>query len=659
MIDRITIDKIRSAANIYDIVKEFVTLKKAGANYKGLCPFHDEKTPSFIVSPSKQLFKCFSCGEGGDAVGFIMKHEQMTYPEALKWIAKRYGIEVREKEETEEEKKESSEREAMFAANQWARDYFTDTLYNNVEGVAIGMAYFRARGFRDDIIKKFQLGFCLPERDAMAQAALKRGYAEEYLVKTGLCVKTEDGKLLDRYHGRVIFPVHTISGRVVAFGGRVLNTEKQKNVGKYVNSPESSIYNKSHELYGLYLAKHAITKHDRCFLVEGYTDVISMHQAGIENVVSSSGTSLTIGQIRLLRRFTHNITLLYDGDAAGIKASLRGIDLLLAEGMNIKVVLLPEGEDPDSFARNNNAQKYWEYIEAHQTDFIRFKTNLLLKDAESDPQKRSEVIRDIVNSIAVIPDRIVRQTYISQCAEQVKMEERIIAAEVGKQMHENNGQRGTENGERRTENGENSTNNGSQQSSPANTILRGMADSSQKEFELVKAIIRHGSAFLFTEQSEDGEKTDWTVANYIAADLEADGISLQTPLYAQILSEALPLTDTEEHKYVSLHYFMQTEMPEIQQLATKVAEDNYVLSTEQLKEHNPDENRLVELIPHLLNEYKFHIVETRLKELLSELLNPEVMQSPERSRAIMEEHVHFSQLKKALSPMIGMRIITR
>ena len=658
MIDRITIDKIRSAANIYDIVKEFVTLKKAGANYKGLCPFHDEKTPSFIVSPSKQLFKCFSCGEGGDAVGFIMKHEQMTYPEALKWIAKRYGIEVREKEETEEEKKESSEREAMFAANQWARDYFTDTLYNNVEGVAIGMAYFRARGFRDDIIKKFQLGFCLPERDAMAQAALKRGYAEEYLVKTGLCVKTEDGKLLDRYHGRVIFPVHTISGRVVAFGGRVLNTEKQKNVGKYVNSPESSIYNKSHELYGLYLAKHAITKHDRCFLVEGYTDVISMHQAGIENVVSSSGTSLTIGQIRLLRRFTHNITLLYDGDAAGIKASLRGIDLLLAEGMNIKVVLLPEGEDPDSFARNNNAQKYWEYIEAHQTDFIRFKTNLLLKDAESDPQKRSEVIRDIVNSIAVIPDRIVRQTYISQCAEQVKMEERIIAAEVGKQMHENNGQRTTDDGQQTEDNGQQTGDNG-QQSTAVNSILRGMADSSQKEFELVKAIIRHGSALLFSEESEDGKKTDWTVANYIAADLEADGISLHTPLYAQILSEALPLADSEEQKYVSLHYFMQAETPEIQQLATQVAEDNYTLSKKQLEEHNPDENRLVELIPHLLNEYKFHIVESRLKELLLELRNPEVLQSPERARTIMEEHARYNQLKKALSPMIGTRIITR
>ena len=658
MIDRITIDKIRSAANIYDIVKEFVTLKKAGANYKGLCPFHDEKTPSFIVSPSKQLFKCFSCGEGGDAVGFIMKHEQMTYPEALKWIAKRYGIEVREKEETEEEKKESSEREAMFAANQWARDYFTDTLYNNVEGVAIGMAYFRARGFRDDIIKKFQLGFCLPERDAMAQAALKRGYAEEYLVKTGLCVKTEDGKLLDRYHGRVIFPVHTISGRVVAFGGRVLNTEKQKNVGKYVNSPESSIYNKSHELYGLYLAKHAITKHDRCFLVEGYTDVISMHQAGIENVVSSSGTSLTIGQIRLLRRFTHNITLLYDGDAAGIKASLRGIDLLLAEGMNIKVVLLPEGEDPDSFARNNNAQKYWEYIEAHQTDFIRFKTNLLLKDAESDPQKRSEVIRDIVNSIAVIPDRIVRQTYISQCAEQVKMEERIIAAEVGKQMHQNNGQRTTDNGQQTEDNGQQTGENG-QQVAAVNSILRGMADSSQKEFELVKTIIRHGSAFLFTEESEDGEKTDWTVANYIAADLEADGIALQTPLYAQILNEAISLVDTEEQKYVSLHYFMQAETPEIQQLATQVAEDNYTLSRKQLKEHNPDENLLVELIPHLLNEYKFHIVESRLKELLLELRNPEVLQSPERARAIMEEHAQFNQLKKVLSPMVGKRIITR
>lgn len=659
MIDRITIDKIRSAANIYDIVKEFVTLKKAGANFKGLCPFHDEKTPSFIVSPSKQLFKCFSCGEGGDAVGFIMKHEQMTYPEALKWIAKRYGIEVREKEETEEEKKESSEREAMFAANLWARDYFTDTLYNNVEGVAIGMAYFRSRGFRDDIIKKFQLGFCLPDRDAMAQAALKRGYAEEYLVKTGLCVKTEDGKLLDRYHGRVIFPVHTISGRVVAFGGRILNTEKQKNVGKYVNSPESLIYNKSHELYGLYLAKHAITKHDRCFLVEGYTDVISMHQAGIENVVSSSGTSLTIGQIRLLRRFTHNITLLYDGDAAGIKASLRGIDLLLAEGMNIKVVLLPEGEDPDSFARNNNAQKYWEYIEAHQTDFIRFKTNLLLKDAESDPQKRSEVIRDIVNSIAVIPDRIVRQTYISQCAEQVKMEERIIAAEVGKQMHENNGHRATENGQQVADNGQQTTDNGAQQSLSVTPILRGMADSCHKEFELVKTIIRHGSAFLFSEESEDGEKTDWTVANYIAADLEADGISFQTPLYAQILNEALPLADTPENKYTSLHYFIRAENPQIQQLATQVAEDNYALSSKQLEEHNPDENRLVELIPHLLNEYKFHIVEMRLKELLSELRNPEVIQSPERSRAIMEEHVHFSKLKKALSSMIGMRIITR
>ncbi len=651
MIDRITIEKIRSAANIYDIVKEFVTLKKAGANYKGLCPFHDEKTPSFIVSPSKQLYKCFSCGQGGDAVGFIMQHEQMTYPEALKWIAKRYGIEVKEKEETEEEKKESSEREAMFAANQWARDYFADTLYNNVEGVAIGMAYFRARGFRDDIIKKFQLGFCLPERNAMAQAALKRGYEEEYLVKTGLCVKTEDGKLLDRYHGRVIFPVHTISGRVVAFGGRVLNTEKQKNVGKYVNSPDSLIYNKSHELYGLYLAKHAITKHDRCFLVEGYTDVISMHQAGIENVVSSSGTSLTIGQIRLLRRFTHNITLLYDGDAAGIKASLRGIDLLLAEGMNIKVVLLPEGEDPDSFARNNNAQKYWEYIEANQTDFIRFKTNLLLKDAENDPQQRSNVIRDIVNSIAVIPDRIVRQTYISQCADQVKMEERIIAAEVGKQIHANNGQQPADNNQQPTDEG--------QQPEATNTIVRSFADSSQKEFELIKAIIRHGSALLFSEETEEGATVDWTVANYIAADLENDGIALQTPLYAQILSEALPLADSADTKYVSLHHFMQAETPEIQQLATQVAEDNYTLSTKQLEEHNPDENRLVELIPHLLNEYKFHIVESRLKELLLELKKPEVLQSPERARAIMEEHARFNQLKKVLSPMIGTRIITR
>lgn len=346
MIDRNTIQRIMDAANIVDVVKEFVTLRKAGVNYKGLCPFHDDKTPSFTVSPSKQLCKCFSCGKGGNVVHFIMEHEQMSYPEAIRWLGKKYGIEIEEKELTDDEKRSATERESMFVLNEWARDYFSNLLRNHVDGVAVGMAYFRQRGFRDDIIRKFQLGFCLPEKDALAKAAVAKGFNQEYLVKTGLCFRTDDGRLLDRYHGRVIFPVHTVSGKVVAFGGRILSSEKK--VAKYVNSPESEIYSKSHELYGLYLAKHAIVKQNRCYLVEGYTDVISMHQNGIENVVSSSGTSLTEGQIRLLHRFTDNITVLYDGDSAGIKASLRGIDMLLSEGMNIKVLLLPDGEDRKS-----------------------------------------------------------------------------------------------------------------------------------------------------------------------------------------------------------------------------------------------------------------------------------------------------------------------
>ena len=356
MIDQYTIARILDAADIVDVVKEFVTLRKAGVNYKGLCPFHDEKTPSFVVSPSKQLCKCFSCGKGGNVVHFIMEHEQMSYPEALKWLAKKYGIEIQERELTDEEKAQATERESLFVLNEWARDYFIDLLHNHVDGVAVGKAYFRQRGFRDDIIRKFQLGYCLPDRDAMARTAIAKGYRPEFLEKTGLCYKTDDGRLLDRYHGRVIFPVHTVSGKVVAFGGRILSSDKK--LAKYVNSPESSIYHKSNELYGLYFAKGAIVKHNRCYLVEGYTDVISMHQSGIENVVASSGTSLTAGQIRLIHRFTDNITVLYDGDAAGIKASLRGIDMLLAEGMNISVLLLPDGDDPDSFARKHNAEEY-------------------------------------------------------------------------------------------------------------------------------------------------------------------------------------------------------------------------------------------------------------------------------------------------------------
>lgn len=385
MIDQPTIDRILDAAQIYDVVSDFVTLRKRGVNYVGLCPFHDDKTPSFYVSPAKGLCKCFACGKGGNAVHFIMEHEQMSYPEALKYLAKKYGIEIKERELSSEEKIAQGERESLFIVNNFARDYFQNILKNHVDGRSIGMAYFRSRGFRDDIIEKFQLGYCTESHDALAQEALKKGYKKDYLVKTGLCYETDDHRLRDRFWGRVIFPVHTLSGKVVAFGGRVLAGATKGVKVKYVNSPESEIYHKSNELYGIYFAKQAIVKQDRCFLVEGYTDVISMHQSGIENVVASSGTALTSGQIRMIHRFTNNMTVLYDGDAAGIKASIRGIDMLLEEGMNVKVCLLPDGDDPDSFARKHNATEFQAFIQENETDFIRFKTNLLLEDAGKDP----------------------------------------------------------------------------------------------------------------------------------------------------------------------------------------------------------------------------------------------------------------------------------
>ncbi|EJX10734.1 DNA primase, partial [gut metagenome] len=439
MIDQSTIDRILDAAQIYDVVSEFVTLRKRGVNYVGLCPFHDDKTPSFYVSPAKGLCKCFACGKGGNAVHFIMEHEQMSYPEALKFLAKKYGIEVKERELSDEEKQIQNERESLFIVNQFARDYFQQILHNHVEGRSIGMAYFRNRGFRDDIIEKFQLGYCTDSHDALAQEALRKGYKREYLIKTGLCYEKEDGSLRDRFWGRVIFPIHTLSGKVVAFGGRVLASATKGVKVKYVNSPESNIYHKSNELYGIYFAKQAIVKQDRCFLVEGYTDVISMHQAGVENVVASSGTALTIGQIRMIHRFTNNMTVLYDGDAAGIKASLRGIDMLLAEGMNIKVCLLPDGEDPDSFARKHHAAEFHAFINEHETDFIHFKTNLLLEDADKDPIKRAELISDLVQSISVIPEAIVRDVYIKECAQVLQVEDKLLVSEIAKRRESRTG----------------------------------------------------------------------------------------------------------------------------------------------------------------------------------------------------------------------------
>ncbi|MBQ7156592.1 MAG: DNA primase [Bacteroidaceae bacterium] len=432
MIPQATIERIIDSANIVDVVSEYVTLRRAGANYKGLCPFHDDKTPSFYVSPAKGLCKCFSCGKGGNAVHFIMELEQMTYYEALKFLAKKYGIEIEERELTNEERQSRSERESMFAINDWASSYYTDILKNDVDGRAIGMAYFRSRGFRDDIIEKFRLGFALDKWEELSHQAALKGYNTDYLVKTGLCYRKDDGKIIDRFRGRVMFPWLNVSGKVVAFGGRVLDSRTKGVAQKYVNSPESDIYSKSRELYGIYQAKKQIAKEDRVFMVEGYTDVISMHQCGIENVVANSGTALTSEQIRLLHRYTNNIVLLYDGDAAGIHAAQRGTDMLLAEGMNVKILLLPNGDDPDSFARKHNATEFKAYIEEHQTDFIIFKTNLLLQDANRDPIKRATLTKEIVKSISVIPEEIVRSTYIHECAELLNIKEEVLLRETQK-----------------------------------------------------------------------------------------------------------------------------------------------------------------------------------------------------------------------------------
>ena len=437
MIDRPTVDRIMEAANIVEVVSDFVSLKKSGANYKGLCPFHNERTPSFYVSPSRGICKCFSCGKGGNPVGFIMEHEQMTYPEALRWLAKKYNIEIKERELSDEEKQQESDRESMFIVNEWAADYFEDMLHNNADGVAIGMQYFRSRGFRDDTIRKFRLGFSLSDREALPQTAIQKGYKEDFLVKTGICYKREnDGRLMDRFAGRVMFPWIGISGKVVAFGGRKLDQATKGVQQKYVNSPDSEIYHKEQQLYGIYQAKKAIAKENCVYMVEGYTDVISMHQSGIENVVANSGTALSVHQIRMLRRFTPNVVLLYDGDEAGIHAAMRGTDMMLAEGMNIKVLLLPDGDDPDSFARKHTAKDFREYVEKHQQDFIDFKIDVMLRGV-SDHIKRAEAVNSIIQSISMIKDQIVRATYTNLCVQRLGINEPTIISTLNKFIRKN------------------------------------------------------------------------------------------------------------------------------------------------------------------------------------------------------------------------------
>lgn len=672
MIDQATVDKIIDSANILEVVSDFVTLRKRGVNYVGLCPFHDEKTPSFSVSPSKGICKCFSCGKGGSAVHFIMEHEQLSYYEALKYLAKKYNIEIEERELSDEEKQIKSDRESMLIVNSFAQEYFSNILFQHSEGRSVGLAYFHERGFRDDIIHKFALGYSLEQRDALAIEAKKRGYKEEYLLKTGLCLEGQNGYISDRFRGRVIFPVFSLSGKVLAFGGRVLR--KSDKLAKYVNSPESEVYHKSNVLYGIYQAKQSIVKNDNCFLVEGYTDVLSMHQAGVENVVASSGTSLTPGQIRLIHRFTNNITVIYDGDAAGIKASLRGIDLILKEGMNIKVVLLPDGDDPDSFAKKQSASSFTEYIKNHEVDFIRFKTNLLLDSAGNDPIKRAELISDIVQSIAIIPDTIVRSVYTKECSRLMEISEEVLLREINK-IKLSQLQNGTPPNKKTlsetSADKQNSQEEGIQnddtetlmetQGVPQGVLQEKRVPSPLDPFEktLVRYMIRYGFHDLFSEINEEtGETETWKVIPYILTDLQNDEIEFQHPLYKKVIAEINHIFDQEgEHL---TRYFLAHPDEEISRLAVDLVSEKYQLSKIHTKFQTieSEEEKLADLIPRALFELKDAITSLNIKHIREEIKKTAKEKNPERTTQLMSELNGLYALKAALAKQLGERIVS-
>ena len=682
MIDRATIDKILDAAQIVDVVSEFVTLKKRGTSYVGLCPFHDDKTPSFYVSPAKGVCKCFACGKGGSAVHFIMEHEQMTYPEALKWLAQKYHIEVKERELSNEEKEAQSVRESLFVVNEFARDYFQNILYNHIDGKSIGMTYFRQRGIRDDIVKKFQLGYSTSAKDALAKEALRKGYKKEFLLKTGLCYEKEDGSLRDRFWGRVIFPWFNISGKILGFGGRVLDSRTKGIAQKYVNSPESEIYSKRKELYGIYQAKSAIVKYDNVYMVEGYTDVIAMHQCGLENVVANSGTALSEEQIRLLHRFTSNITLLYDGDEAGIKASIRSTDMLLAEGMNVKVLLLPDGDDPDSFARKHNSTEFRQYIADHEENFIRFKTNLLLKDTKNDPIKRAVLISDMAHSIGLIPNEIIRYACLKECASILNVDEQIIQNEIKKVVL----QRKDEYLEKRKKEQEEAAKINTIQSAPApdpvpddglippppfppeeimnETPMETYLPQTgweklpfyTKEQLLIKALVRYGEKIVCYVPREE-EEIPVTVTEFIVADLEQDNLQFQNPIHRKLLQEAqVHLSDTD---FNTERYFLTHPDPNLSRMAAEMISDQYRLSKSNEQILVKDEERLHELIPHLLIDFKLAILEEDRKQTMQQLSMPEIFSDQQRTLEVMEHYKKLTETLKELAKRAGDRVILK
>lgn len=701
MIDRLTIERIKEAADIVDVVSEFVSLKRSGSNYKGLCPFHNDRTPSFYVSPTRGTCHCFTCGEGGDSVGFLMKHEQLTYPEALRWLANRYGIEIEEKQLTDEQRKQQTEREGMFIANNWAADYYTDILHNDVDGRAVGMQYFRQRGFRDDIIKKFRLGFSPADRYAMPRKAKEKGYNLNFLEQTGLCYKDNKGELVDRFSGRAMFPWISVSGNVVAFGGRVLDQRTKGVNQKYVNSPDSVIYHKDHELYGIYQAKKAIGKEDSVFMVEGYTDVISMHQCGIENVVANSGTALSVHQIHLLHRFTSNIVLLYDGDDAGIHAALRGTDMLLAEGMNVKVLLLPDGDDPDSFARKHTADDFRKYVEEHQTDFIEFKTRVLLQGV-TDPIKRSEAINSIVKSVSMITDPIVRATYIKDCSSRLGINEQTLLVTMNnfirayrdeKRKEEDRNNRALQRGEQSqtaqqqptpTTQSPTPQNDSYDDAPPPEAFLppeafsqpqpsnppsggeisstsgslstvegggRGLTpithDLSVQDL-LIQFIIKYGEQVILDNvETDEGQTVSLNVAQVAQIDLANDSLTFANPLHTQILEEAVAHSGEEGFK--TERYFRLHADYEISQLAIKLTEEPVQLTKTYQMKFEPE--RLKGQLEHLLLDVRFEFVENRLTYIRQEM--GLCSNDAEKYMSLIGEMQQLQKLRMKIAKMLG------
>jgi DNA primase len=671
MIDYSTIERIQSAAQIYDVVSDFITLRKSGANYKGLCPFHEDRTPSFMVSPAKNICKCFACGEGGTPIHFIMKHEQLSYPEALKYLAKKYGIEVHETELTDEQKQVQSDREAMFILNGFAQKTFSFNLYNTEEGTSLALSYFRERGLREDIIQKFQLGYALEARDSFTKEALKAGYKREYLEKTGLTIVGTNDYLTDRFRGRVIFPVHTLSGKVVAFGGRIL--KKAENTGKYVNSPESEIYHKSNELYGLYFARQAMVKQDFCFLVEGYMDLISMHQAGIENVVAASGTALPIGQIRLIRRFTNNVTAIYDGDTAGRNAALKNSSVLLEAGLNVKVVMLPEGEDPDSFSKKQSASDFGEYIKEHEIDFVLFKVHFLLQEAGSDPIKKARIITEIVDTIALIPEEIIRLVYVKECSKLLDMDERMLVRNIAKKRQDQLLQKkptlypDPENPEEPSKS--------TQSASSEETFqpeTKPEAPFEEYEKNIMYYVIRYGEQYFTYKDEETQETVSINVIEFIASDLKCDEIEFQNRVYKKILEESF--LKYKEEGFVAELYFKNHPDPDISHFAVDISTDRYVMSKIHFKhkkvEMDKDKAKLEkqaeldkmlrEQVPYVMVNYKDAMLKQQTDEINHQIKRAgETNNTEELDRLMVQLRELWRDFKKEIALHLHERIVPK